>query len=203
MTAISFKPLLALAVMKGLKTQTRRGIEQGITLNNSGAIVTLANHSWTNVVYNVNMPEGKKPRAKWRVGNTMPIKASRTGKALGYVQIEEIRIQDIRDMSHADAVEERCADMYPLEPFRYDPLASFWYTWLTLNKIPVAKYRELTVPLWDGNDFLEGRRAKFIQRLRSTDLPNEYFMAYAISFTYIPHSVTLAGLSFLAEQAGT
>jgi len=144
MSTISFKPQLALAVILGQKIQTRRGIAQGITLNNSGQPVILSNPSWTLAVYSVNSPIGK-PRIKWRVGMKTPIKASRTGKALGYVTLDTIRIQDVRDMTHADAVDEACTGLYPNEPFNDDPRSAFWYTWLSLNKLPRATFRDLTL----------------------------------------------------------
>lgn len=116
---LTFKPELAAKVMAGEKTQTRRLVKP----NEGGAIrrhltdfveVFTAKDS---VAYN----EGRI-RTKWQVGRTYAVQPGRGKSGIGYIEITDIRREDVRNISQDDALSEG-----------FETPLYFLQTWSALN----------------------------------------------------------------------
>lgn len=176
-------PPLAYAVIADRdepKTQSRRGITQGVIHEDDPCT------AYTD-----------KGNIKWQVGRQLPIKARRTGNALGYIEVTDLRTQDVRGISFDDAVAEQTARLYPAEQFHCDPIVSFLYTWVKLNVKSLPLKRELLTTIWEAELPMLDRKQMFIQRLN--EMPADLFMAHVIVFRYVPGTATLAGHVFVTE----
>jgi len=83
-----FKPELSDKIMKGLKTQTRRPDKEGDY-----------GDAWVTTIY-------RNGRKLWKIGQVYAIQPGRGKKGVGFLRITNIRNEDVRYISHTDAVAE-------------------------------------------------------------------------------------------------
>lgn len=117
---------------KGIKTQTRR-----VKKPNDKA---LYHNGDIHAVY-------RNGRLLWQVGNEYAIQPKRTSKAIGYIRIDEIREEQLQNISPEDAMAEGCqcdSLMEISQPIR-DMVAINWFKHLWNSIHRHDKY------VWEAN----------------------------------------------------
>lgn len=122
-------------VLSGAKSQTRRIVKQGDLdlikpvegypfkyLDDNTTIqqlpVDVANAATITAV-------NRNERRLWYVGQSIAVQPGRGQKSVGRIEITAIRREDVRQISHEDAVAEGFKDT-----------TEFWYTWIGMHDKP-------------------------------------------------------------------
>lgn len=89
-------------VANGNKTQTRRVRKDGEFSAEGGSQTTIAT------------VRDSSNRLKWQVGRDYAVQSERTGKGLFKIKLTEIRLEPLRDISHADIGAEGIKVVWPV-----------------------------------------------------------------------------------------
>lgn len=128
MTALTFKPEHIAQIERGEKTQTRRLVRPGESVEPGPGPKTVVQNG----------------RLKWQVGRRRAIKPGRTAKGVGYVRITGLRREHLQDISQEDAIAEGYPHEWPPIPFEGCPGPIAWYRalWDSINSKKTG---------WDAN----------------------------------------------------
>lgn len=126
---LTFKPELAALVMAGQKTQTRRLVKPNESLGAAWTDSDVRENGITRrlavVKYKIIPGRTEIPSRtciKWQVGRTYAVQPGRGKKGIGFIRITDIRREDVRQISHEDALAEG-----------FESRPHFLQTWCELN----------------------------------------------------------------------
>jgi len=122
MTALTMTPRHANLSQRGIKTQTRRvrqpGERLGLYARADGQVVKAVFHA--------------SGRVRWYVGCVRAIKTARIGRAVGWVQVVDLREARLGDITEADATAEGYGADTP-GPAALTAIARFAAAWDDIN----------------------------------------------------------------------
>jgi hypothetical protein len=97
---MQFKPELIEKILSGQKTQTRRPVKPGETLEPYPLSALRTNEEWQLAVF---LPSGQ---VKWGIGRTYAVCPGRGKKQVARIRVLDRRREDVRNISEADAMAE-------------------------------------------------------------------------------------------------
>jgi hypothetical protein len=145
-----FKKELAELVMAGTKTQTRRPVKEGDSFHKGPDI-------WSN-------QEVHRNRLLWHKGGIYAVQPGRGKPGIGHIQITNIKIEDVRNISHEDVLAEG-----------FESRSEFLHVWCTFYDFKARG---------DQTDYLIWERSQSLYSVHDwlKTRPDELYQAYAISF---------------------
>jgi hypothetical protein len=175
-----FKPYLAGLILDLIKTQTRRPFKPG---DRYSAILQGV----------LRMTKSNQERLQWKVGNRYAIQPGRGKKAVGYLELTNIRFEDVREISLEDAIAEGFEtplDFLAVWVGFYDPLVHLekldggrWHFWINT---PSRTVRTSAMKMRVGNVSIEvTASADQILDLLKRHRPDNLYKAWAHTFKLV------------------
>jgi hypothetical protein len=177
---MQFSKALYDLIKKRKKTQTRRPFKDG--------------DRFSSLLQGVlRITRGGQERLQWKVGKWYALQPGRGKKGVGFIEVTEIRFEDVRDISQADAVAEGFEtplDFLAVWISFYDPLVRLekrddgrWHFWINT---PSRSVRTGSVKARVGNVSLEiTATADQILSLIKRYRPANLYKGWAISFKLV------------------
>jgi ASCH domain len=163
-----FKKELAEKIARGLKTQTRRPFKEGDHFRDLD----------TSTLY-------RKGRKQWAVGQRYAVQPGRGKKGIGFIEVTQIRYEDVREISQADAMAEG-----------FKNRIAFLQVWTGFYDPSVTIVEGLRA--WHLTIKGPGNTSAFAHDLSEEDAiavlmarPAALYQAWAITFTLVPEEAAV------------